>query len=195
MSASVVQIDTWREDQTSFGNPAPAARIVGLPEPQPIFISRVIDAIRTEARSEQLNISQLYYELSGDSRLLKAIGTIEQARLCLLSALNGDPTANFVSFDQELMTARSFLLNAFRYREIGDGYAALINAAIWAISNRGQEVLSRRQINVLIGALDRLAKGPLLHFDSAMLVLDEMEEADLEIEPRTLDILTDDLDD
>jgi hypothetical protein len=120
---------------------------------------------------------------------------VERASLSLQNALTLDPATEFISFDLEIMTARSLLLNAFRYRDIGDGYAAIINAVVWALSNRGPKALSRRQINVIVNSLERISKGPFLHFDTSMQVLDELEEADLNIEPPSLDLLTADLDD
>ena len=138
----------------------------------------------------------LWFELilGEETRLIKALDYVERASLSLRNALAFDPSGQFIPFDQELIAARSLLLLSFRYREIGDGYAAIINASIWALANRGAAGLSKRQVNVIIGALERVSGGPLLHFDTAMQVLDELEAAELDIEPPTLDLLTDELD-
>lgn len=194
MTASVVSIDRRQEDQTSFttSSSPPRTRTPETHEVHSVVISNITDAVRSEI---ELSVNQLYSALEEDSRLLKALGIIERAKADLRTALDIDPSLEFVLFDQELMTARSLLLKAFRYRELGEGYAAIVNASIWALTNRGPQVFGRRQVNVVIEALERVANGPLLHFDTAMHVLDEMEEAGLEIEPPSIDLLTDEFDD
>jgi hypothetical protein len=87
------------------------------------------------------------------------------------------------------MRARAILLKAFVYRDIGEGYAAVVNAVIWALANRKPGLPSRRQINVILTSMGRLISGPYIHFDTSMQILDDLEEADLDIEPPSLDIL------
>jgi hypothetical protein len=127
--------------------------------------------------------------------MLKGLNLIERARVCLQNALKFDPSTEFFLFDQEVMKTRALLVKAFQYRNIGDGYAALVNAIIWALANRKPSQPSKRQISVISASLDRLTNGPYMHFDTAMQVMDEMEEADLDIEPPSLDILTAEFDD
>jgi len=111
-----------------------------------------------------------------------------------VGALNFDPTTDFFQFDQEIMRARAIFLKAFMYRDIGEGYAALVNAVIWALANRKHGSPSRRQINVISSSMERLISGPYLHFDTSMQIMDDLEEADLDIEPLSLDMLTEEFD-
>jgi hypothetical protein len=127
--------------------------------------------------------------------MLKGLSLIERARTTLQNALLFDPSTSFFVFDQEIMRSRALLVKAFEYRDIGEGYAAVVNALIWGLVNRKPNSPSRRQISVISTALDRLTNGPYMHFDTAMQVMDDLEDADIEIEPPTLDLLTAELDD
>jgi len=86
-----------------------------------------------------------------------------------------------------MMRARCHLRDLFALREIGDGFGATINAIIWGIHNKDAEVLTTRQLSLVIEVLNELRKKPLLHFDSAMKLVDQLEDSDLDTEPSTLD--------
>jgi hypothetical protein len=195
MSKNVISIATGRGSQTPLGSSQPYTTDSAAPATLRILYAEVPDSLPAETHGRTLSPQQLYPEHFDDSRLLKALNLIERARVDLQNALSLDSSNDFFSFDQEIMRVRALLVKAFRYREIGEGYAALINAIIWALANRKPSSPSKRQINVISTSLDRLAKGPYMHFDTAMQVMDELEDADLSIEPPTLDILTAELDD
>lgn len=192
MSSNVVSIDS-RESFTSSRDQTFGTGLRGSVRELAV-VAEVVES-RSFSQTGELKLKQLYSELGDESRLIKALSAIERAKLCLESAARIDSELNYVAFDLELMSARSLLLNAFRYRDLGDGYAAVINATIWALSNRGTHRFTRRQINVLVAALNRVSEGPYLHFDTTSQILDELEDAELDIEPPSLDLLTRDLDD
>jgi hypothetical protein len=195
MSDNVISIDQGRDNQTFVGSPRPQVNMGAAAATLPVVFAQVSDTPPHEAYSAPLSLQQLYPEQHDDSLQLKALNLIERARVTLLDALNFDPSANFLQFDQEIMRARALLLKAFMYRDIGEGYAAVVNAAIWALANRKPCLPSRRQINVISASLQRLISGPYIHFDTSMQILDDMEEADLDIEPPSLDILIEGFDD
>jgi hypothetical protein len=155
----------------------------------PVAFAQVSDTLPAKLSGAPLSLQQLYPSQTDDSRQFKALNLLERARVTLLDALNFDPSANFLQFDQEIMRARAILLKAFMYRDIGDGYAAVVNAVIWALANRKSGSPSRRQINVISASMERLISGPYIHFDTSMQILDDLEGADLDIEPPSLDIL------
>jgi hypothetical protein len=195
MRNNVIAIEKGRGNQTPLGGVSAYSSSGAAPATLPVVYAEVPDSHRTETRGVNLSPRDLYPEFLDDSRLLKALGLIERIRLILQGALSLDPSDDFFSFDQEVMKARALLEKVFRYREIGEGFAALINANIWALANRSPGSPSKRQINTILASLDRLANGPYMHFDTAMQVMDDLEGADLDIEPPSLDILISELDD
>jgi hypothetical protein len=115
----------------------------------------------------------------------KVLGHIERA-----VAIND----SYLESDTELMKARIQLSRAFDYREaLGQGYAALVNATIWGLANASVELPSSRQLRILGQVLGRLRNGPYMHFDTAMILMDELESEGFDIEPAALDeLLVDD---
>jgi hypothetical protein len=189
MSDNVISIDEGRGSQTFVGSLRPQVIMGAAAAALPAVFAHVSDTPPLGASGVPLSVQQLYPEQTDDSRQLKALNLLERARITLLDALNFDPSGNFLQFDQEIMRARAILLRAFMYRDIGEGYAAVVNAVIWALANRKPGLPSRRQINVISASMERLISGPYIHFDTSMQILDDLEEADLDIEPPSLDIL------
>jgi len=188
MSHNLISIAGGRSNQTFVGSSLPQV-IMGAAVATLSAVSQVSETQPPESSGTPLSLQQLYPSQTDDSRQFKALNLIERARVTLLEALIFDPSVNFLQFDQEIMRARAILVKAFMYRDIGDGYAAVVNAVIWALANRVPGSPSRRQINVISTSMERLISGPYIHFDTSMQILDDLEEADLDIEPPSLDIL------
>ena len=193
--SNIISITKGRGNQTLLGSSQAYLTDSVLPAGLAVSYADVKDSPPLSLANKHLSLQELYPDLPEDSRMRRGMSLVERARLTLQNALIFDPTTSFFVFDQEIMRARAFLVKAFDYREIGEGYAALVNALIWAIGNRKPGSPSRRQINAIMSALDRLTNGPYMHFDTAMQVMDDLEDVDLDIEPPTLDILTAELDD
>jgi hypothetical protein len=195
MSDNLISIDDGRGNQTFVGSPRPQVVMGAAAATLPVVFAQISDTLPPEPSGAPLSLQQLYPSQTYDSRQFKALNLIERARVTLVDALNFDPSANFLQFDQEIMRARAILLKAFMYRDIGEGYAAVVNAVIWALANRKPGLPSRRQINVISKSMQRLISGPYIHFDTSMQILDDLEGADLDIEPPSLDILIEGFDD
>ena len=136
-----------------------------------------------------LTAQELYSDREPDSIFSKAFESLMHAISALRVAQGFDSMDEFLFFDLEIMKAKTFLLSAFKLREIGDGYTALVNAIIWALTNRSPGGPTGKQLGVIVAALDRLQHAPYMHFDSAMTIMDNLEEAGLDIEPISLDLL------
>jgi len=195
MSNNVISISKGRSSQTPVETSQAYLSDSVVPASLKVSYAEVYDAPPPGPGMKSLSLQQLYPDLPEGSRMLKGLGLIERARVTLQNALAFDPLSSFFVFDQEIMRSRALLVKAFEYRDIGEGYAALVNALIWALANRKPNSPSRRQINVISAAVDRLTNGPYMHFDTAMQIMDDLEDADLDIEPPILDVLTEELDD
>jgi hypothetical protein len=133
---------------------------------------------------------QLYpFSDPDDSAILQALAQLGTCVSALQRAQRIDPNIDYLSFDEELIRARASLRGLFALRSIGDGFAAVINASLWSLKNREADVLNKRQLLVLQNCLNTLKQRPILHFDSAAMLLEEMEAANLAIEPDRMDEL------
>lgn len=140
------------------------------------------------AHAELLGPEALYQNSSGENDLVfQALKLLREATDYLATAATIDPAMDYTFFDTQIMKARVVLETAFRLRAIGDGYAGLINALTLALKNAEVEPLNRRQLSLMVSAIGRLRHGPFMHFDTAMLIMDELEDADLDIEPSAMD--------
>jgi hypothetical protein len=195
MSSKVVAIDSAMYNQTSFGSTEsyPSSDAVQAASPFNDYPAIGSNA-QPRTPTPPLSPMDLYSEQLDDSRVMKAIALIERVRVTLQGAVGLDPGLEFIEFDQAIMSARALLLNAFQYRQIGEGYASIVNATSWALANRQTGGPTRKQLNVISTTLKHLVNGPYLHFDTAMRLMDELELAELDIEPPSLDLLTSELD-
>jgi hypothetical protein len=109
----------------------------------------------------------------------------------LESAQQMDPAVDYINFDEKMMRARAMLRDLFGLRSLGDGFGSVINAALWSLKNKDTETLTRKQIATLLEAMKELKRKPLMHFDTAMSIIDQFEEADLVVEPSMLNDLID----
>ena len=92
------------------------------------------------------------------------------------------------------MLARALISRSLNCREIGVGFTAVVNAVNWALANRETSSPTRKQINVMVEALNRTIWSPYMHFDTAMPILDTLEKGS-NIESPGLELITDALDD
>ena len=120
----------------------------------------------------------------GAIRLLNECGQ----HLCV--AMRVDVTSDFIDFDEKVMRAKDSLRKLYALRAIGDGFGAVVNAIICAFANKDPEGLAPPQISTVIEVLRQLRKRPMLHFDSSMNLLDQLEDSGLNIEPPFFELLT-----
>lgn len=140
--------------------------------------------------SRRIEPDQLYpFSDPNESAILQALALLGVCNSALRRAQRIDPNSDYLSFDEELIRARAALRSLFALRDIGEGFATVINASLWALKNRDADVVSKRQLTVLQNSLATLKRRPVMHFDSAVALLEEMEGAELLIEPNRIDEL------
>jgi hypothetical protein len=124
-----------------------------------------------------------------DSEIIQALQLLGSCIEWLQAARQIDSEADFIGFDETMMRARGHLRDLFALRQIGDGFGATINAILWALHNQEVDILTPRQLTFVIEVLGELRRKPLLHFDSAMKLLDQLEDSNLNIEPSRIDFI------
>lgn len=185
-SANVVQIDNFREG-TGFTTGSGSRRSILHGDHRVVVEERNLSRASTATRLSHI---ELYpFTEDNDSVLSQAINLLSEADKYLSEALGIDPINDFVGFDEKLMRVRAALRKLFELRYLGDGFGAVINGCLWSLKNKETETLSRRQTTLLRDTLAELKRKPLMHFDTAMSLLDELEVAELSPEPEILDDL------
>jgi len=135
-----------------------------------------------------LGPSELYpFSDVNDAILFQALELLTSCVSTLELTQRIDPTSDYIGFDDAMTQCRAILRDLFALRSIGDGFASLVNAIIWSLKNKDTDVLSRKQVSVVLEAIKELKRKPLMHFDTATGLIDQLEEADLTVEPCMLD--------
>jgi hypothetical protein len=130
---------------------------------------------------KRLGPEQLY-EDADDSYVSHVLSLLRRAKNALLQSVKFDPRSEFTDVEQQLMVATVFIGKAVKSREIGDGFTAVLNAVRWSLANRDSEPFTARQINAIVECLNRVLWAPYIHFDTAMSLLDSLEDVELNIE-------------
>jgi hypothetical protein len=165
------------------------AQVVEEPS-QSFAIRRVEGELQDKGRGVLLDALALYPDLQAqDGRLIQAIRLLNECNDHLLEASQVDAAADFIEYDERIMRAKNALRKLYALREIGDGFGATVNGVLCALQNMDGEVLSAKQVSTLMEVVKRLRNKPMLHFDSAMVLLDELDELGLDLEPPFVRIL------
>jgi hypothetical protein len=139
-----------------------------------------------------LTPAELYPDLDDrDGPVIQALRLLTDCLEQITLAGQIDPGVDFTSYDERMMRASDSLRKLYALRDIGDGFGASINALMWAIRNKDTEALSGRQTSTMLEVIKQLRNKPMLHFDSAMTLLDQLEDSELNIEPPFVELLTD----
>jgi hypothetical protein len=178
--ATVIRIDEYRKD-TSAGAFANSST-------QSFSLTRKdAGSIGGSQGTATLIPSDLYPTLGpDDGEVIQAIALLGQCIDTLERARQIEDKTDFIAYDEEMMRVRQELRQLFQLRQIGDGYGAVVNAVLWALQNKDPERLSQRQLSVVVATLGQLRLKPLLHFDTAMTLMDQLEDSDLDIDPSSL---------
>lgn len=134
--------------------------------------------------SERIAASDLFADAEGVSpaltqtlRLLSnAVGEVRRA----LEAAKED---DLIEADLHVQAVRPLLRRLFLYRAIGDGFGAVIDAMISALTNNRGALLGASQLRALDAALGRLHREPFLAFRAAMETIEEFERAGFSTAP------------
>lgn len=138
-----------------------------------------------------LDAPELYPDLEvQDGRVIQALRLLKECSDHLQSATEIDTNSDFIDYDEKMMRVRNALRNLYALRGIGDGFGATISAVIWSLRKKESEPLTAQQISKLVEVLSQLRRKPMLHFDSAMNLLDQLEDSNLDFDPPFLDLLT-----
>ena len=84
--------------------------------------------------------------------------------------------------DDAMQQLHARLYDAFCQRELGDGYAGVINACLCAFENARGQPFTLKQILSVSRALRGIRAAPFLTFPDALNFIEEMERAELKVD-------------
>jgi len=166
---------------TSFASP---------PETKPIMFSREATFTGSTSLAEfkgqggtgakPISIDVLYQAREAGSRNFnRAIELLGLASESLSEARDAIGDNDRVACASELMRFEQLLQPLFECREIGDGFANVINTIHIAIANRNGEPLTDVQINTLWRIVRTLLNGPFLNFSESLVFVRDLSKVGL----------------
>jgi hypothetical protein len=112
----------------------------------------------------------------------RMLGEIIRRLEAAFQEIDRDP----ITADDHVQSAHPILAELFCCRSVGEGFAAIINAALISLLNQRGEPLSKKQIGVLTRSLKELKSHLFLSYDSSLRVLRELKKHGLRIHPEAL---------
>jgi len=128
--------------------------------------------------------SDLYVDLDALSpALARGMILLGQALICISEASQAARQQDPMTADLYIQTLRPTLRRLFMCREIGDGFAALIDALISAFENNHGLPLDSSHLSAVQAALLKLRDQPFLAFSAAARAIEDLERAGFSTEP------------
>jgi hypothetical protein len=160
---------------------------VGSPIPKPIAPTAL-----GPAGTNAVAFEKIYPESQLLSRPVAiAHAVLEDAIKRVESALNAVNEGDELVGDDELHHVVADLRELFCSREIGEGFASVVNAALSGLENLNGDPASNRQLSSLLRRLRRIQIEPFLSTAVAFKEIDDLEAAGFNVEPPGMKVLED----
>lgn len=143
-----------------------------------------IDTEHKPSTDHRTSLDDLYGVGGDSSRLVLAARRILHdcdGRISAAIAAHGN--GNLVEADLEASRAFAVWPELFLCRSISDGFGAVVLGIYYAYQNVAGDAFSLEQLTRLASSIEFLREHPFLTFDAALGLLDELEDAGLEINP------------
>lgn len=182
--SAVVSIDTGKSLDT-FQD-----RFTSVNKKEPVSVSLISVGAERSEKYIVLGPNELYsFSDDDDAAIFQGIQLLTRCTGILLAAQQINPEEDYIGFDENMMQLRATLRGLFALRTLGDGFASVVNAVLWSLKNKDTETLDKKQLSSILEAVSELKRKPLMHFDTAMSIVDQLEETGLIVEPSMLDEL------
>ena len=151
----------------------------------------------SQEATNRLSTEELYPhidELSSDG-LAVALRLLNEADSLLDSAVQAIRSNDAMSADDLVIKAQSILPDLFRLRLLGDGLSLCVSSLYNSIENLYGSQPSEGQILAMAYVVRIARKNIFCTFDAAVDIVEKLQSADLIIEPASLAVLTESLND
>lgn len=106
----------------------------------------------------------------------------------LSEAVMGFQQDRLLEADNALIHSGRALRELFAHRDLGDGFATVINACLQALRNRGGTMPAAQLTNIRSVVL-KLRSLPNINYDTATELVMQLEDAGLNVDPPGFDVL------
>jgi len=118
---------------------------------------------------------------AGSRQFIRALELLDQASESLSEARASHDDGDRIGSASEVLRFEQLLQPLFECRDIGDGYANVINTIHFAIANLKGELLSEAQITALWRIIRELAEGPFLSFSDSLVFVKQLDTVGLRL--------------
>jgi hypothetical protein len=149
---------------------------------------RLTVSVRVEApltsASRTLDWKQLYPgEVGGSGLILRARALLTRGEQSLRKARDCMLEDDIVGADYEVTLFQGAIPELFCCKSLGDGFAAIVVALSWALKNRHGDPLTIEQLNTVLNCVVCLNKQLFLTYETALNLIDDLDEANLNTDP------------
>ena len=145
---------------------------------------------------EPIPIDVLYPATEGAvSNLVKALSLLGDAISLLDNARIAITNREDIVADRFVQRFQHLLPQLFAARNIGDGYAVIVNSLHFGFINQAGRPLTLEQITTVWRMLRELRNAPFVQFDQALEQVSEIEASDFRVDPPILSAFTEAEDD
>ena len=170
---------SFRETRPTPAGGASAAGRVSLEPEAPI-------------RKASIVASDLYWDLDSLSpALARGMHLLAQALRCTSEGVQALAQEDPITADLQVQSLRPLLRKLFMCRQIGDGFAAVVDALISSFDNNHGLPLTHQRFMGVQQVLVKLRDEPFLAFSAATGVIEELERVGFSTEPPGFEQLAD----
>jgi hypothetical protein len=160
-------------------------------------MERVVDS---EAHDIQAHKPISVYKLYGDREALRpefrmALQLLSEARGRVDAASESIRNGAQIAADDSMQYLQAIVHELFCLRDIGEGYACIVNALISAFENLGQSPANEVQIRAIQHAIYGIEDAPFMSIEASLSLISKLDEAGFVTEPTEMKYLSDLLDD
>jgi hypothetical protein len=148
-----------------------------------LTVSAKVEAPLTRT-SGTLDWKDLYpAEVGKSALLLRARSLLMRGEECLRKARDCMSEDDTVGADYEITLFQGAIPELFCCKSLGEGFAAIVVALSSALKNRHGDPLTTEQLTTVLNCVARLNKELFLNYDTALNLIDDLEEANLNTDP------------
>jgi hypothetical protein len=168
---------------------AATGRVVEISELTSTVTDRESASKPSVARSSKpISIESLYQARdAGSERFIRVFELLENASELLLEARRAYSVKDNVSAASAVLGFESLLEKMFECREIGEGFANVVNTIQLGIVNLGPNPVSESQVALLWRTIGELAASPFLTFRESLRLVRELKKAGLDLNSQFLE--------
>lgn len=158
-----------------------------IPEPK----KEILEEGKQSAKVE-MDIESLYPAQDALSTHLRvALDALKEVTQLTSSAIECLIDGDLIGTDDNIQRVYARMHDLFCQRALGEGFGAVISACMCAFENLKGSPLTQIQVQAIDQVLRKTREKPLMKYESALDLVQVLEDAGLEVEPRGFDALAD----